>query len=380
MTGGRRLGRGGDAGAGGSDHAGGGTPGKRTATQRLAVQRKTDAGHGGGDDARYAALYDRLAPAQKKYLDDLLAKNPIDHISETTWRALAQQLGTTPDDCKRAAAWLVRRHAPKPTGSTTKKAIDPRLEAYKGGYSYKGHDANVHLDSLGKLPAPLVDLVLPTAKEKQIELYRYVCHTEGGASAINTYDDQLVTVGPGFSARSGRAGNIFLRMPPEFLRELHDLGVDVKPDGSLAVTDEHGARLEGDEALLSLSQDPAKLSGIIRLCESAEQMGEWSARDWMLRAQFTDFVASIERYWSTLQGWPMPVLKLAYKMHHWQPTPAPWSRMIDWYGGGADHLFSEVRKAIVAYHGDAGDYTDAKVKARMEESAAKAGVTIAWEQ
>ena len=223
-------------------------------------------------------------------------------------------------------------------------------------------------------------LGLRTAQERRRwEIFRFVMRSEGDTSAINSYDDQVVTVGAGYSASSGLAQRVFRRMPEAFRQQLFEHGIEVNDDNTFSVLDlATGTVVHGDDANRVLQGDERRLSLIIRLAQSEEEMTQGGttrpAREWMLRAQFEQLTSTVPV--AVLDRWDLGIAKVAVKMHHWQPSVATWRDLSAWSGGGTDvHAMARgARDAIWNFHGRpaAGAFSLDSIEARFQHRATEA--------
>ncbi len=102
---------------------------------------------------------------------------------------------------------------------------------------------------------------------------RAISLLEGGFDSINTYDTGFLSVGfiqfAALEAGSGSLGEVLKteksRDPLSYARDFTDLGVDVTPDGLLAVVDpSSGAELVGNAAVLEIIDDK-RLTAVFHL-------------------------------------------------------------------------------------------------------------------
>jgi hypothetical protein len=202
---------------------------------------------------------------------------------------------------------------------------------------------------------------------------------EGDPAAINTWDDQLLTVGAGFSARSGNAAELYARMPPAFHDTLYRHGIYVDADtNEFVVLDiNRGAVVRGDDALHILRVDQRRLSLLINTAMSSETMSvevggtqeEAPARVWMLRANFEQFKEINRSVPAAVWGWPRARRRYAFLLHHWMGS-------VDWPGmaatGGLPRdlaLYAYGRLRLLArFVGREGD-----LWRRLQNSARRAG-------
>ena len=123
--------------------------------------------------------------------------------------------------------------------------------------------------------------------------------SEGDPASVNTWDNQLVTLGAGFSARSGNGAQLLARMPEDFLARLyrHGIRVDTASNQLVVLDHERGTVVRGDDALRLIQLDPQRLALLIRSTMSGEPLegGSPGAREvmptyqWAMRANFEQF-------------------------------------------------------------------------------------------
>lgn len=207
--------------------------------------------------------------------------------------------------------------------------------------------------------------------------------SEGDTSAINAFDSQIVIVGAGFSAKSGRAQALYNRLPEAFRRTLFEHGIQVNADNTFTVLDlTQGIAVSGEEGLRLLQRDERRLSLLINLAQSEEQMtmgGETRpAREWMLEAQFEQIRDGLRR--AVVDTWALPAAKLATKIRHWQPGVVSWADLRRWSAAGTDvsAMLSGARDAIWNFHGQpaSGSFSLDAIELRFGNRArqARAGI------
>lgn len=257
-----------------------------------------------------------------------------------------------------------------------------------GGYAYRAHThregsaaAAAHDDYMNS------DNPLGLTSRRDLrrwEIFRFVMG-EGDTSAINAYDSQRVTIGAGFSASSGEAGEMLNRLPAPMRQRLFDHGILVEADNSFTVFDTSRGVIEhGENALAVLQVDQRRLALFSTLAQSTEDVSDGttthSAREWMLRAQFEQATSSIP---AEVFDWPVAIAKVAIKLEHWQSGVATWSRLIAWAGGGPDlsAMCRGARDAIWRHHHcpTEGSFSLDEIEERFDERAAQAHAgPISW--
>lgn len=212
------------------------------------------------------------------------------------------------------------------------------------------------------------------------EIFEFVMRSEGDTSALNTYDSQIVTVGAGFSARSRRAQALYNRLPEAFRRTLFEHGIQVNDDNTFTVLDlTQGIAVSGDGGLRLLQRDERRLSLLINLAQSEEQMtmeGETRpAREWMLEAQFEQIRDGLPR--AVVDTWPLAAAKIAVKIRHWQPGVVSWADLSRWSTAGTDvsAMLRGARDAIWDFHRQPahGAFSLDAVERRFRRRARQAG-------
>jgi hypothetical protein len=254
-----------------------------------------------------------------------------------------------------------------------------------GGYAYRAHthaegspaaaahDTYMHSDN---------PLGLTGARElRRWEIFQFVTG-EGDTSAINAYDNQIVTLGAGFGARYGAAGRMLNRLPPAMHQRLFDCGIEVEGDASFTVLDVNRGVVEhGENALRVLQVDQARLALFSNLAQSTEEVSEGeethSGREWMLRAQFEQATSELP---DAVYDWPVATAKVAIKLHHWQPGVISWARLVGW-GPELSAMCRSARDAIWRHNGQdaTGDFSLDEIEARFTLRARQAGAgAIDW--
>lgn len=158
--------------------------------------------------------------------------------------------------------------------------------------------------------------------------YLSIAGGEGDVAAVNTYDNQLLTIGAGFSSQYGEVAQIYERMPDAFHEELYQHGIYVDRNRhELEVLDtERGAVVRGINARRILRTNQRLLGVLIRAAMSAQPMSRAmasggsesaSARVWMLRAQFEQFRWRNRDVPPAVWEWPRNGLRFAFLLRNW---------------------------------------------------------------
>ena len=162
--------------------------------------------------------------------------------------------------------------------------------------------------------------------------YLSVAGGEGDIASVNTYDDQLLTIGAGFSSRFNDVVEIYERMPEVFHRNLYQYGIYVDRNShELVVLDtERGAVTRGTNALRILQTDQQRLGVLIQAAMSGQSMAQTEggesapARLWMLRSQFEQFRLRNRGIPAAVWGWPQRSQRYAFLLRNWASS-LPWT-------------------------------------------------------
>ncbi len=232
--------------------------------------------------------------------------------------------------------------------STRKDAQHPpelgwrRIRNQEGhAYMARNHDDNPqaveHANYCRTATLGMVGVASPTPLQSEIfQLFRLVQSEEGDTSAINAYDGQIVTIGSGFSARSGNALEVLQRLPGPYLDRLYSAGIYIGEGSDFRVFDASSNRvLSGENAWRNIRNRPELLQYLIYLAQSTDSMagdnGEVrESRNWMLRAQWEQFEAENTPFLSGPgMRLDLNVRILLVKLHHWYPGTFSWWRVVD---------------------------------------------------
>ena len=165
------------------------------------------------------------------------------------------------------------------------------------------------------------------------QAFRYMgMEQEGDTAALNTWDGQIVTVGGGFAASGGQAGEIYNRMPPAFRRNLYRYGIRVLGDNQFEVLQTRSPRpriLTGNAALWAIRRDPRRRSLLVRVAQDTTPMAPSSqqaatlgsaprqARWWMMHAQFQQFITNNADMPDAFMDRDRTVIFAALRAIHW---------------------------------------------------------------
>jgi hypothetical protein len=144
--------------------------------------------------------------------------------------------------------------------------------AYKGdkqaGFMYGG-EGSKNIQPFNKTDAQ---------RQKFLDAIKAEIGREGGWSAVNTYDDAVVTLGAGFTrSMLAKVMESFSASDPAAQDAFLDIGVTWSGGKALVVNTASGAVEEGDDALRLIQVDAKILSVFVRMAESAEHGGKLAA-------------------------------------------------------------------------------------------------------
>jgi hypothetical protein len=212
-----------------------------------------------------------------------------------------------------------------------------KLEKYGGkkdrGYIYAGTPASD--------PSPN----LANANKRRAEVNKVVWKElagEGGASAINTYDEQILTWGKGFGGAAGLLPDVvrrFFEKAPDVKDALLDAGFTLADGKWLAVNTETGLVEEGRNALRLIQFDKKVLSLLIKVSEDA------GSKQKFIDAQWGAIAANAGNVPDAALKWADTSIALVAHCIHWRPSG--WSPYL---GTGGD--VKEIVKVIGKIIGD----------------------------
>lgn len=261
-----------------------------------------------------------------------------------------------------------------------------RLSIYRGGYVYtasrsrESEQSDQYMDYLRDLSVNDLGYERVSADQRRFwPIYRWIMQ-EGDPSAINAWDSEHVTLGAGFSADTDTlaGGNILNRLPAAYRRQLYAIGVHVEEDGELTILDlDQGSVLHGQDALVRLQTDEARLGFLINAAQSQTEMASddgahsMEQRTWMVRAQFEQFMARNAGIPAAVFGWPQANMRFAFKLRHWMGSLS-WTGMAA-TGGNVNLLgnyaFDQLNGRI--------RLTDDELRAKIRTIAGRGGIGFA---
>ncbi|MFT5455006.1 MAG: hypothetical protein ACI9K2_001484 [Myxococcota bacterium] len=170
---------------------------------------------------------------------------------------------------------------------------------------------------------------------KQWELFQDTAKGEGDPSSMNTWDDQDVTLGAGFSA-AGQLQRVlagFFTRAPSAMRRFYEAGILLNGSTFVAVDVAKNVRLEGDAAKKLIKYDKTLITLFIDLAQSTERddgLGNTdkgpTLRQHMLDAQFSLFQDKAGNVPTFALSWSRTARAVAGHANHWLPGVYPWSR------------------------------------------------------
>jgi len=184
---------------------------------------------------------------------------------------------------------------------------------YKG-YNYNGHSSTD--------PKPIWGVT----GAQQIAVYeglRQELFGEGGASSINTYDDQILTIGWGFSVRNEMGRGVIaktMQASADFNTKLLGAGLLAESAQISYVDTVAGALLTGETALQKIRWDPKVLSQLIYAAEA--NMTDYVAAQVAIFKQYKMSAFPTEGF-----QWPVDSVRLAVHLSHWLPAGIKWTNL-----------------------------------------------------
>jgi hypothetical protein len=146
--------------------------------------------------------------------------------------------------------------------------------------------------------------------------YKELGH-EGTVDSINTYDDQILTWGKGFSAKSGSMNEVLMIMfesDPEARHELLRAGIDCGRNSWKVVNTDTGMIETGDNGLRLLQFDKKLLGVFVGLGRDPEHQQHALDAQW---AVMEKHAAHVPEY---AYGWPESSIALCAHLAHWSPA------------------------------------------------------------
>jgi hypothetical protein len=184
-----------------------------------------------------------------------------------------------------------------------KHAGHPELDDSKSGYIYGGGGSSKITAALGGGSA---------AKQAALTAIMAELGGEGGWSAVNTYDDAIVTLGRGFTRQMlAKVMQSFFAKDPAAADQFLDVGVTWMGGKALVVNTDSGAVEEGDDALQLIRLDTRILDLFIRIAESPEHGAK------LAQAQ-VGAIDALQVPDAVADTWPSASIKLAAHCIHWR--------------------------------------------------------------
>jgi hypothetical protein len=195
-------------------------------------------------------------------------------------------------------------------------AVNPKLRmtTYK-----KVNKGMVYGDSQGNenLTPSSLQGAAPDKKTRARQIAFKELGTEGKVNSINTYDDQIVTWGKGFSARSGSLNEVFMilfRDHPELRMELLRAGMDCTRKNWFVVNTDTGMIETGDNALRLMQFDEEMLTALINLGSGGER------EQYAIDAQWEAMEARAAKVPEYAYDWSESAIALCAHLAHWTPA------------------------------------------------------------
>lgn len=205
-----------------------------------------------------------------------------------------------------------------------------KTTSYLGGYGYGGNP--------GADPAPDWKET-DASKLKVYEAIRKELFSEGSASSINTYDNQVVTLGWGNSMLYSHGKNVIkynMDSSADFKNAMLEVGVTIKNGEVLYVDTTAKKILTGTAALQKIRWDVKVLSRIITGLESIKQINVNNQAKILKELRIKDIPAEAYK-------WPAESIRLAVHLDHWLPAYLDWSAIKSSGGSVAAIVKSFVR-------------------------------------
>jgi hypothetical protein len=235
-----------------------------------------------------------------------------------------------------------------------------QMPIYRGGYAYRAgshregnETSEQQYEFIREATLESIGLDSSVLRVQRLwQQFQRVMRQEGDTSAINAWDDQIVSIGAGFSARleaGGDAGAIYNDMPSEFRQRLYEHGIYINDDNSFTVLDlERGVVETGENALRILQVNPHMLALLIQEAQSERELTQgdttMSQRAWMLRAQFERFMIRNQGIPNSVFSWPENAQQFAFKLKHWSGA-LTWTSIAD-TGGGVERLANYALRTV----------------------------------
>ena len=216
----------------------------------------------------------------------------------------------------------------------------PPLNAHRSGVRFTAEygathgdqPSAAHLEWLSQ--QSLASIGYPNPDPTTVALWQtfrfMILPAEGDTSAIQAWDEQVVTIGPGFAGSTGgsgrgQAGAVYARMPEAFRGNLYWHGIFFSETGDIAVlaSTPRGVQVRtGNAAWRVIRRDYRRLGLLIRAAQSP------GARQPMLRAQFQQFLRNNRRMPPDFPERGRQLFFIACRLVHWLPV-VQWTHLRD---------------------------------------------------
>jgi hypothetical protein len=229
-----------------------------------------------------------------------------------------------------AAAWIASCRS-----AVTDFAGLTKTTSYLGGWSYNGVPS--------KDPAPDWKVTDP-AKLKVYDAVRKELFTEGGANSVNTYDNQVVTLGWGHSMLWDDGKKVIrynMDSSPDFRNAMLEVGITVKNNEVLYVDTTAKKIVKGTDALQKIRWDVKVLSRIITAMDAIAQINVDNQARIMKEGRLAAMPAEAYK-------WPLDSMRLALHLYHWQPSVFSW-KAVKSSGGDVAAIVKSFCKSLRAF-------------------------------
>ena len=208
-----------------------------------------------------------------------------------------------------AAAWVASCRSAVADFADMKKTT-----GYLGGYSYNGKPSTD--------PAP--DWKESNADKLKIyEAIRKELFSEGGANSINTYDNQIVTLGWGHSMRYSDGKKVIqynMDSSADFKNAMLEVGITIKDGEALYLDTKSKKIIKGNDALQLVRWDVKVLSRIITGLAAIAQINVNNQVRILKEGRIAAMPAEAYK-------WPTDSVRLAFHLYHWQPAYLKWANI-----------------------------------------------------
>lgn len=242
-------------------------------------------------------------------IDDVLLGIPV---FAAIWRSVAKL---------RSANSVLQQSADEPTidvaACRAAVPVEPRLTATSAmlsGHMYSGQNAE-HVSYLKDYLDWYANEVSGEDR-RRVLAFRALQGREGSTSAINTYDNQILTWGTGWGGLGGLGGVMDrLSASDAVMHSMAACGVHYLGSGAWSVIDDDGNAIEGkQEALRVIRSTPALLNLFIRLAEDE------ATRDVVTNAQLEHFMATSGQIAGSETIATQALFNFAAHLKHWAPA------------------------------------------------------------